>query len=163
MELTVMSQTTDPVLLKKMGRITRAGDWVDEALRIGEIYMTSAQSLPANVLTRIGNVRLSRLNVLAHGDPTTVLFGNDLINVTNFERFERFFSLLRGRFRPDGFVHFQICEIGQNFVLLTLFARAFGVPVIAGQGDENTYFRFNWRKYNRCDPTGTCTPDVKRP
>jgi hypothetical protein len=163
MEVTVMSRTTDTSLFKWFSKFDRVGDWVSEATRFGEIYMTSAQSLSANVLARIGSVRLSRLNVVAHGSPQRVLFGNDLIEVGNFRRFENFFKLLRGRFTPDGFVHLQICEVGQNFVLLTLFAQAFGVPVVAGQGDESSLYRFNWKKYNKCDPSGSCKVDLKRP
>jgi len=163
MELTIMSRTTDTNMLKWFSKSDRVGDWVSEATRFGEIYMTSAQSLAANVLARIGGTRLSRLNVVAHGSPQRVLFGNDMIEVSNFRKFETFFKLLRGRFTPDGLVHFQICEIGQNFVLLTLFAQAFGVPVIAGQGGESSLYRFNFKKYNRCDPTGTCKVDLKRP
>ncbi len=164
MEITVMSKTTDPALRKQyFSTHDKIGDWVDEAARIGEIYMTSVLSMVTNVLARASSTPITRLNIVAHGTPTITIFGNDFIDVNNFSRYEPALLLLRGRFVRNGFVHLQICEIGQNFVLLTFFARAFGVPVTAGAGDENTLFRFNWKKYNRCDPSGLCRQNLSRP
>ncbi len=164
MEITVMSKTTNPVMKQQLlSKFDRIGDWVDESIRIGEIYMTNVADMVLNVLARAGSNQITRLNIVAHGTPATTLFGNDLIDVNNFSRYEPTLLLLRGRFARTGFVHMQICELGQNFVLLTFFARAFGVPVIAGAGDENTIFRFNWKKYVRCDPSGSCRQNLSRP
>ena len=163
MEITAISLTTDPVLLTQFGAYDKVMDWVDGAARLCEIYMTSASSMATNVLAKAGGNRISRLNVIAHGSPALVLFGNDLIGMQNFRRFETSFLRLRHRFTENGFVHFQICEIGQNFGLLKFFAKAFGVPVVAGAGSENTLFRFNWGTYTKCYPTGLCTPNISRP
>jgi len=163
MEITVISKTTDRALLKQFGNFDKVMDWVDGAARIGEVYMTSVSNMAANVLAKAAKTPVSRLNILAHGSFIRVLFGNDLIEVRNFRKFEPSLMLLRGRFANNAFVHFQICDVGLNLVLLQLFAKAFGVPVVAGAGAENTLFRFNWKNYVKCDPSGACTLNVKRP
>jgi len=134
-----------------------ATGWLAAATRIGEVYMTDVTSMVTNVIAKAGSTPITRLNVLDHGNSSGGDFGSDWVDVSTFPTFEPKFMLLRGKFAPSGFVHLQHCEIGSNHPLLTMFARAFGVPVMGGTGLHNPIYRFNTGNYDKCDGSGVCT------
>jgi len=151
-----------------VGEITVIDDsdivgWMAAATRTDEIYMTDVPSMVTNVLRKAGKIPITRLNILDHGNSGGVEIGNDWVDISTFSSFEPYLLLLRGRFAKGGFVHLQHCDVGSNHALLTLFSRAFGVPVVAGTGAQNPVYRFNLGNYDRCDPSGVCTTNVGRP
>lgn len=99
-----------------------------------------------------GSARLSRLNVLDHGNTSGGEFGSDWVTVSSFATFAGQFQRLRPWFGQTGFAHLQHCEIGQNVRLLEMFADAFGVPVVGGRGLHNPVYRANFGYYTRAHP-----------
>lgn len=151
-----------------VGEITAVDDsdavgWMAAATRTDEVYMTDVRSMVTNVSRKAGKTPITRLNIVDHGNSSGVEIGTDWIDTSTFSSFEPFFLLLRGKFARGGFVHLQHCDVGSNHALLTLFAKAFGVPVIAGTGAHNPVYRFNFGNYDRCDPSGVCASNVSRP
>ena len=71
--------------------------------------------------------------------------------------------VLNPRFAPDGFVHLQHCNIGQNRDLLSKLAKIWQVPVYAGTGTQNPVYRFNTGSYVRANPDGSFESHVGRP
>lgn len=134
------------------------------ATRINEIYMDDVQSMVVRVKSKLGETgRISRLNILDHGNPTGVRIGRDHITNDNFKEFEPVLSCLSPYFAEDGFAHLQHCEIGQNSSLLIKFAKCFGVPIYAGTGAHNPVYRFNFGEYVKCLPVDLCVLNVERP
>ncbi len=142
--------------------------YIASVVRLGEIYMQDVASMVANVLSALrGPTRfcapglpqypnkLSRLNILDHGNRSGIEIGSDWINTTTFPTYAPILRKLYGHFTPMGFVHLQHCQIGQNQALLLSLAKAFGVPVFAGTGSQNPVYRFNFGDYVRADPNGT--------
>src|SRR5688572_28696178 len=97
--------------------------WAASATRIGEIYMTDVASMVKNVLAEAGSNKISRLNILDHGNDTSFQIGTDWISLHSLPSFESELSKLNGHFTASGFVHLQHCEIGQNAPLLTKLAK----------------------------------------
>jgi len=116
------------------------------------IYAMSHGRVPMPARPTPGSARLSRLNIMDHGDPTGGDFGSDAVDVSNFANFDAQFRRLRPWFDQGGFVHLQHCEIGQNVGLLQMFADAFGVPVVGGRGKDNPAYRTNFGYYVRVYP-----------
>jgi hypothetical protein len=125
--------------------------------------MTDVRSMVINVLRKGGKTPITRLNILDDGNSSGVQIGSDWINSSTLSSFEPLLILLRGKFAKGGFVHPQHGNVGGNHALLTSFAKAFGVPVIAGTGKQNPVYRFNTGDYDRCTPAGVCTKNVSRP
>ncbi len=138
------------------------------ATRTGELYMTSVRTMVDNVLRHLGasapysrvcapgtptSARMSRLNVLDHGNTTGVEIGTDWITRANFSRFQPDLTRLAGNFDPDGFVHLQHCEAGMNIGLLEMFADTVGAPIVGGRGLHNPVYRANFGYYVRVYPT----------
>jgi len=138
--------------------------WAAAATRVGEIYMTDVVSMVTNVLGAVGvKGSIDRLNILDHGNSTGVQIGTDWVDASTFPSFDSLFRRLQPKFSTSGFVHLQHCNIGSNTTVLTLFARAFGVPVYAGTGAHNPVYRFNFGDYAVCDPSAVCKSKVPRP
>ena len=138
--------------------------WLASATRIGEVYMTNVATMVANVLAELGTTRkMSRLNILDHGNSSGFEVGSDWVDVTSVVTFEPTLTRLRGKFEQNGFVHLQACEVGQNRVLLLELARIFNVPIYAGTGLHNPVYRFNFGHYVRADPGGAFNNDAGRP
>jgi hypothetical protein len=137
--------------------------WAAAATRVGEVYMSDVPSMVASVKRAAGQKPITRLNILDHGNTDGVEIGEDWVDVSTFSNFESYFLLLRGRFAKGGFVHLQHCKVGSNHALLTMFAKAFGVPVYAGTGLHNPVYRVNFGDYDRCDQNGVCATGVSRP
>src|SRR6188768_633664 len=111
-------------------------------VREDEIYMVDVPSMVANVVARlriysrvctpvVNYNKISRLNILDHGDKDGIEIGNDVITVGTLPHYEASLRQLRGRFEQGGFVHVQHCEAGQNRSLLIALARTFGANVYA--------------------------------
>lgn len=101
--------------------------YLASAVREGEIYMSDVRSMVDNVLSALRGPRrtcsastpeftnrLSRLNILDHGNPSGIYIGADWIDATTLPRFAPALGRLAGRFSPTGFVHVQHCQIGRN-------------------------------------------------
>ena len=152
--------------------------WVASATRVGEIYMQDVDSMVNNVLgalrvytysrvctpnDRIRYNRMSRLNILDHGNARGIQIGSDWIDTTSLPNFQVTLALLSGNFAPSGFVHLQHCNIGQNRPLMLALAKTFNVSVYAGTGKHNPAYRFNTGSYVRADADGSFHADVGRP
>jgi hypothetical protein len=144
------------------------------ATREGEIYMANVQSMVDHVIARLWPYsrtcspgqrpnKISRLNVLDHGNPDGLEIGADWITVSTLPTFEGELRRLREHFEKDGFVHLQHCHVGNNRALLTSLARVFGVRVFAGTGYHNPVYRCNFGDYVRAEPNGQFFSDVARP
>lgn len=173
-EVTVVDDRVDPsrspwwlwplspggALLYDMPRFTGP---LAAATRTGEVYMTSVRTMVANVLGKIGERKMSRLNIVDHGNETGMQFGDDWINSDTLAGHESELRKLRGRFSAGGFVHVQHCNVGQDRDLIVALARIFDVSVYAGTGAHNPVVRVNYGDYVRGDPDGTYATDVDRP
>ncbi len=137
--------------------------WAAGATRVGEVYMSDVDSMVENVLERLQQGKITRLNILDHGNSNTIQIGNDRIGTGNLSNYAEQLGWLNGRFASGGFVHIQHCEAGQNKDLICGLAEIFGVPVYAGTGAHNPVYRFNFGDYVKCDPDGTFYPDAGRP
>lgn len=137
--------------------------WFASATRIGEIYMSSVETMVDNVKKEVGNKKISRLNILDHGNKDGIQIGNDWITDKTLSIFETKLGELKPYFENNGFVHLQHCEIGQNRTLLLRLAKIFGVSVYAGTGLHNPVYRFNFGGYVRADADGTFNSDAGRP
>lgn len=152
--------------------------WMASATRVGEIYVQDVDSMVNKILQalrvytysrvctpndRIRYNRMSRLNILDHGNASGIEIGSDWINTASLPNFRTTLAILSGNFAPSGFVHLQHCNVGQNRVLLVELARTFGVSVYAGTGKHNPVYRFNTGSYVRADPDGAFHADVGRP
>lgn len=138
--------------------------WLAAATRTSEVYMSDVTSMVTNVLGAVGATgSIDRLNILDHGNSTRVQIGSDRLDTSNFSTYEGDLRKLAGRFSSTGFVHLQHCNAGKNHALMSLFARAFGVPVYAGTGKHNPIYRFNFGDYEVCTSAGVCASDVGRP
>ncbi len=163
--------------------------WVAAAFRTDEVYMSDVNSMVDNVIqclqemrpyrlscvpvpftpvcapaiTRGAAPRISRLNVLDHGNEDEIEFGDDVIDIATLPTFQAKLHQLRSYFETDGFVHLQHCDAGQNETLLLRLAQVFGVSVYAGTGAHNPVYRVNFGDYVRADPDGTFHKNVDRP
>ena len=131
--------------------------------RLNEIYMTNATSMVNNVLSAAGSNRITRLNIVDHGNRRSMQLGDDIISDENIHFFRGTLSLLRGHFAESGFVHLQHCDVGQNLALLRILAQIWQVPVYAGTDTQRPVFRHQDGVYVRCDINGNCYSDVRRP
>ena len=137
--------------------------WLAAFTRTGEVYMTSVHSMVENVLKAVGPRPISRLNILDHGNSNVIEIGNDDISPKTLPVYAPTLRRLQGHFAPNGFVHLQHCEVGQNLEFIKSLAAVFGVPVYAGTGNHNPIYRFNFGDYVRCDQVGACETKVSRP
>lgn len=133
------------------------------AARFGEVEFSDVRSLVDGVRARAGIATLRRLNILDHGNSSGIELGRDWITVSSLPVYKLLLSRLSGLFVPEGFVHLQHCDAGQNHALLCAFSVIVNVPVYAGTGEHNPVYRFNLGRYERCVPSGNCESDVARP
>ena len=139
--------------------------WIAAFTRTGEVYMTNVRSMVANVLSvsSFRGRKISRLNILDHGNTQGIEIGNDFVTMRTLGRHRPQLAQLHGKFAAGGFVHIQHCEAGQNRTLVIRLAQIFGVPVYAGTGAHNPVYRFNLGEYVRGNPDGSFDTDVGRP
>ena len=141
--------------------------WAAAATRTDELYMTSVTTMVDNVLAYLRrsapysrvcspstptSAKMSRLNILDHGNDTGVEIGTDWITVGNFAAFRGALARLSGSFDSGGFAHLQHCEAGMNLPLVEMFADTFRVPIVAGRGYHNPVYRANYGMYVRVYP-----------
>lgn len=162
------------VTVVDVGTVTH---WVAAATRIGEIEMTTVQTMVDNVIAHLARnpepapfapppnpgarpARLSRLNVLDHGNDTEIEIGTDVVDTGSFPRFRAVLARLTPHFAPGAFAHLQHCDVGQNIRLMQMFADCWRVPIVGGAKVDNPVYRFNWGNYVRVHPA---RPDGSRP
>ncbi len=138
-----------------------ATGWLEGFFRTGEVYMSDVNSMVANVLLAAGERRISRLDVRAHGNPTQIIIGTDVVMVSNFSTYQGTLARLGPQFTGSGFVHLESCNVGQNLALLRLFAASFSVPVYSATGFYNNILRYNTGGYVVCQPSGECRPTTR--
>jgi len=143
-----------------------SSDWVGwsaAATRVGELFMSDVPSMVSAVRSFLGNNRMSRLNILDHGNSTGLEIGRDWVTLGSLPSFEPALRQLRGLFTHDGIVHLQHCSIGRNHEVLRRLSALWDVPVVAGTGLHNPVYRVNFGQYERCYPSGRCVSNVGRP
>lgn len=130
------------------------------ATRVGELYMTSVADMVSKILAHLasyaskGSTKMSRLNILDHGNATGIEIGTDWVTTANFSSFQPVLAQMSGCFDKDGFTHLQHCEAGANLRLMEMFADALRVPILAGRGLQNPVLRFNLGNFVRVYPAG---------
>ncbi|HKO52173.1 MAG TPA: DUF4347 domain-containing protein [Polyangiaceae bacterium] len=148
--------------------------WSASALRENEIYMVNVPSMVANVIAALRIYsrvctptvqynKISRLNILDHGNEEGIELGQDWVTMRTLPRYEASLRQLRGRLEAGGFVHVQHCHAGKNRGLLVALARLWGAAVYAGTGYHNPIYRINYGEYVRAEPNGQVTSGVARP
>lgn len=152
--------------------------WAAAATRTDEIYMTSVTTMVDNVIAKLHSMtpytrtcspaspqapRMSRLNILDHGNTTGFEVGSDWVTIGTITGYQAKLQELRPYFEEGGFVHLQHCEIGQNTTLLARLAAILNASVYAGTGKHNPVYRFNFGDYVKVDPDGTVHRNVSRP
>jgi hypothetical protein len=130
------------------------GQTVNHITYPGTVWINDVRSMITNVLAKAEKKKITRLNIIDHGNPTGCYIGTDWITVNNFENFSPFLGKLYPAFEKDGFVHLQHCQMGQNKNLMRMFAQIFGVAVYAGTGNEHAGVPYNEGWYVRCSPGG---------
>ena len=149
-----------------IGSVLHSKDWWDKAgearinfingaSRTGEIYMTNVQTMVTRVTAAAEGDKVTRLNIIDHGDKNRAFFGQDCLTCDNFEKFAPVLGRLGSLFNTTSIVHLRHCEVGQNQDLLRMFAGTIGVAVYAGTGYHNSLLRENYGEYVRCSPSGT--------
>ena len=162
--------------------------WLTGAFRTGELSMSDAKSMAANVWARALQTQtdIRGLRIIDHGNATGCQFGSDFVTTQNFLSFYNAFSQLSGAFCPyNGFAQMQHCLAGQNTPLLLEFAKLWKVPVYGGLWYTNalglnmyaTPFEGKltgmpkaipnpfkgFQQWVRVDPNGTVTQNVTVP
>lgn len=153
MEITVIDERIESGAWWSMPRY--AG-YLAAAARAGEVYMQDVPSMVTNVLKKLGNQQIHRLNPIDHGSSYGVQIGSDRITAETIGVHAATLGKLRGRFAANGFVHLQHCMAANNQPLLLAFARVFGVRVYAGTGYHNPILRINSGNYMACDAPKGC-------
>ena len=158
MEVTVIDERVEDGDWWQASRYT---GYLASAVRAGEVYMVDVASMVQNVLKKLGNEQIERLNILDHGSTYGIQIGSDWVTAENVGSYEPTLSKLRSRFSPQGFLHLQHCMAGNNRSLMMAFSRIFGVRVYAGTGYQNPIYRINTGNYVVCVEHG-CV-DAARP
>lgn len=121
------------------------------ATRIGEVYMTSAETMVNNVITAAGDDKIGWLNILDHGNPRSLQLGDDWITDRSVAGYEPTLRRLTPHFAAGATVHLQHCQIAQNEALMMRLAGIWGVTIKAGTGYHNPIYRFNTGSYRLCN------------
>lgn len=130
----------------------------------GDVEMIDIASMVRNVIAHLARRRISRLNIIDHGNEQVMEIGSDsLSTAADVAAHAATLGRLRPHFASNGFVHMQNCRAGQNRAVVCALATTFGVPVYAGTGLQNPLLGFNFGDYVRCHPNGTFNPNVGRP
>jgi hypothetical protein len=140
--------------------------WAAGATRVGELYMTNVKTMVDKIIVEMKNHpndKISRLNILDHGNKNGIQIGKDWVDVNNLKEYLVFLNKLKPYFKKSSFVHLQHCNIGQNIKFVSELSKALGVAVYAGTGKHNPVYRFNTGVYVKCLPKGKCQTDVDRP
>lgn len=115
-------------------------------------YSLSHGRLSAPPMPAAGTTKMSKLNVLDHGNTSGLEIGTDWVSTGSFARFQSEFARLTPKFESGAYVHLAHCEAGMNIRLMEMFADTFGVPVVAGRGLTHAVFRANTGNYVRVYP-----------
>lgn len=99
-----------------------------------------------------GTTKMSRLNIIDHGNLGQMDFGTEPVTTASFASFRPEFAKLAPKFEADGFVHLQHCFAACNITLMTMFADVFNVPVVGGDGLTHSWARLNLGNFTRVYP-----------
>jgi hypothetical protein len=163
MEITVIDERALPGLFTP-GKFAGPGTNLYETWvrRSQPVYMRNVNSMVHGVLTRLRGAKMSRLNIVDHGNETGFEIGDDLVTEQSLGTFAPQLAQLRGRFAPKGFVHLQHCKVGEASTLLIDFSALVGVRVYGGSGYD--FPGFNTGDYWGCDGgTSICRVQKTRP
>lgn len=121
--------------------------WMASFTRSGELYMKDVKSMVSAITTHMksqADSKISRLNILDHGNKQGIEIGKDYIHSGNLKNYVGDLIKLRPYFSVSGFIHLQHCDIGKNQLFLSAFSLIVNVPVYAGTGKHNPVYRFNF-------------------
>lgn len=104
------------------------------------------------ILPARGVTKMSRLNIIDHGNLGGMDFGTDPVTTASFAKFKPEFEKLTPKFEADAFVHLQHCFAATNLTLMAMFADTFNVPVVGGDDLQYAYARLNLGNYIRVYP-----------
>jgi hypothetical protein len=162
MEITVIDERAVPGPIWTPGKFAGpVTNWL--VSRTGTpVYMRNVKTMVHGVLARLGNAKMTRLNIVDHGNETGFELGDDLVTEQNIAMFAPQLAQLRGRFAPRGFVHLQHCKVGEAAGLLLDFSNIVGVRVYGGTGYDVP--GFNTGDYWGCDARdNACRLRTSRP
>lgn len=125
------------------------------------VTMRSASTMVHAVITRLGSAKLTRLNIIDHGNDRGFQLGDDVITAENIGQHARQLGQLKGRFAANGFVHLMHCKVGQDRLLLLMLSSIVGVRVYAGTGFDLP--GMNLGTYTSCQAPSTCDSQFFRP
>lgn len=125
------------------------------------VTMRDVGTMVHGVITRLGQAKLSRLNIIDHGNATGFQLGDDVVTAENLGQHARQLGQLKGRFAADGFVHLMHCKVGQDRLLLLMLSSIFGVRVYAGTGFDLP--GMNLGSYTGCQAPSSCDSQFFRP
>jgi len=144
-------------------RVPRYAGPVGYLMSTNPVTMRDVGTMVHSVIVRLAGVKMTRLNIVDHGNEKGFEVGDDVVTAENIGRYSAKLAQLRGRFAPHGFVHLQHCKVGNNDLLLTMLATLFGVRVYGGTGYDNALWNINSGDYVVCDRTGDCQRSFFRP
>ena len=158
MEITVIDQRSSPGPLWTVGKF--AGP-IARVTNPGAVPMRNVSSMVHGVIKRLGGAKLTRLNIIDHGNEKGFELGDDLVTAESIGQHSRQLGLLKGRFAADGFVHLQHCKVGQDRLLLLMLSSIVGAKVYAGTGLD--LFGANLGSYTGCQAPSACDSQFFRP
>lgn len=158
MEITVIDPRESPGALWTVGKF--AGP-MSRFTNPGAVSMHDVSSMVHAVITRLGKAKLSRLNIIDHGNEQGFEIGDDVVTAANIGQHARRLAQLHGRFTADGFVHLQHCKVGQDRLLLLMLSSIVGVRVYAGTGFDLP--GMNLGTYTSCQAPSACDSQFFRP
>ena len=143
--------------------------WIAAVTYLNEVEMTGIEDMVGKVIDHLARnpepapftpppnpgarpAKMSRLNVIDHGNNEQIKIGKDLVDTGSFPRFRDTLARLAPHFAPGAFAHLQHCDLGQNIRLMELFADTWRVPIVAGTDMDNPHFRVNHGNYVRVHP-----------
>lgn len=100
---------------------------------IVDMRMKPPERTIQEIILRSKGQKISRLNIIDHGNKNALQMGETVIDADNFSYHRSAFSRLKGRFEPEGFIHLLHCEVGWAFELLEKIASTTGVTVYGGR------------------------------
>lgn len=136
-----------------------------------KVLFDNVQSFVRGVLRESRGAKINLLHIQAHGDSTTIHFGDtglelssfrypfgspngDKVTQATFENFRSEFIKLTPCFAPGAWVVLRSCETGWAQILLRQFRRLWGVNILAGKGKWNNKIDYNNGSYVIFDSAG---------
>ena len=102
---------------------------------VGELEVVSVQDLVKSINAKIGNRKMDRLEIFAHGTDTYISAGTDQLHTYTPKKHMPKLKSLQGKFEEDGMVVLYVCEAGKCTSVLSEMAKTLGVEIYAATGD----------------------------